>query len=237
MSFRAVLRPRFIVPLLATGIFPLTANSACSKDTSSFENTFFSDDFSETTLRAAWGSWKSESTDNDGALVGVTPSEADHPSVNSLSRRILPISRSQSDTSSPDQTGSAVMFRDLPYKGSHAGHICHASISPTAVVLHDGKTGIAWKDIRDHRRAGAQLDEQTKEMPATRALRTPVSIDTAAWHTLLISIEADHLRAWIEDAPAGDLQAPGIALPTKSNMNITTVDREAWYDDFQICTR
>jgi hypothetical protein len=34
-----------------------------------------------------------------------------------------------------------VWFDDKNYKGSHAGHICQATISPTSVNIADAKTG------------------------------------------------------------------------------------------------
>lgn len=202
-----------------------------------FPTTFFHDDFSAAKLGEKWGSWKSESIVRDGVLVGITPVDADHPSVNSLSLPPLDDLEVSLRFQFAGSNRFSIMFRDLSYKGSHAGHICHVAVSPTAVVLYDGKTGIFRKDLRELRNAGKQLDDETKKMLATRTCKTSIEIDPTAWHTLLIRIEGDHLRAWIDEKPAGDLQAPGIAHPTKSNMNITTVDREVFYDDFAIRTR
>jgi hypothetical protein len=222
------------IPLLVMAICQATTSFAAPANDTPFEKVFFSDDFSGSTLGEDWGSWKSESVVRDGVLVGITPRDADHPSVNSLTLPNLSDLEVALKFKFAGSNRFSLMFRDLSYKGSHAGHICHVSISPTAVVLNDGKTGIFRKDIRDRRQAGEKLDEQTRQMLATRTLRTPVNIDPDTWHTLLIRIQGDHLRAWVDTVPAGDLQAPGIAHPTKSNMNITTVDREVFYDDFSI---
>jgi len=216
---------------------PAAAAEPDAEQSTDFPKTFFSDDFSAATLGEKWGSWKSESVVRDGVLVGITPMDADHPSVNSLSLPPLDDLEVSLRFQFAGSNRFSIMFRDLSYKGSHAGHICHVAVSPTAVVLYDGKTGIFRKDLRELRNAGKQLDDETKKMLATRTCKTSIEIDPTAWHTLLIRIEGDHLRAWIDEKPAGDLQAPGIAHPTKSNMNITTVDREVFYDDFAVRTR
>ncbi|MCB1232554.1 MAG: hypothetical protein KDN19_20065 [Verrucomicrobiae bacterium] len=44
-----------------------------------FPKVLFEDDFSGTELGEKWGSWKSESIVRDGVMVGITPTEADHP--------------------------------------------------------------------------------------------------------------------------------------------------------------
>jgi hypothetical protein len=202
-----------------------------------FSKTVFEDDFSGKALKKEWGSWKSESVVRDGVLVGITPETADHPSVNTIklaSVADLEVAVSFQFHGSPS---FSVMFRDLDYKGSHAGHICHVAVSPKTLSLYDGKTGIFRKDIRDKRKAGGKLDKETQEMMKSRISRTPLKLDPKAWHDLLIRIEGDVLKVSIDGKEAGRLKSEGIAHRTKSNMNITTVKREVHYDNFAIRTR
>jgi len=71
----------------------------------------------------------------------------------------------------------------------------------------------------------------------TKTSRNPMSLDVKAWHDLVIRIDGDVITALIDGKVVGRLQSEGIAHPTKSNMNITTVDREVHYDNFTIRTR
>lgn len=128
------------------------------------------------------------------------------------------------------------MFRDLDYQGSHAGHICHVSVTPRSVTLYDGKTGQFRKDIRDKRKAGQKLDQETQDLLKTKMSQNKLSLNPDVWHTLLIRIEGDTMKTWIDDRLMGTLQSDGITHSTKSNMNITTMDREVHYDHFVIRT-
>lgn len=202
-----------------------------------FTKILFHDDFSGVALKKEWGSWKSESVVRDGVLVGITPKTADHPSVNTVQLPPLgdlEVALSFQFHGSPS---FSVMFRDLAYQGSHAGHICHVAVRPKAVTLYDGKTGIFLKEIREQRKAGKKLDKMTRDLLKKKTSQNPVNLDPKAWHDLLIRIEGDTLTVSIDGKVVGKLRSEGIAHPTKSNMNITTVDRAVHYDNFAIRTR
>ena len=196
----------------------------------------FQDDFSGTALKKEWGSWKSETVVRDGVMVGITPKGSDHPSVNTI--QLPPLSDMEVDVSFKFAGSNRfnVMFRDLDYKGSHAGHICHVSVTDKSVTINDGKTGIFANEYYDKRKAGGRLTEAENQTLAKKQSSTPVTLDPEKWHDLVIRIQGDTLRVWIDGNPAGTLQSEGIAHPTKSNMNLTTVDREVHYDNFAIRT-
>ncbi|QDT67037.1 family 16 glycoside hydrolase [Calycomorphotria hydatis] len=202
-----------------------------------FETILFKDDFSGSKLKKEWGSWKSESVVRDGVLVGITPTDADHPSVNTI--KLPPVSDLEVSVSFKFAGSKRfnVMFRDLDYKGSHAGHICHVGVTANAIMLYDGKTGQFRKDIRDKRKAGIKLDAETREMLKTKMSTNKIALDPEEWHDLVIRIEGDMIKAWIDGEQVGELKSEGIAHSSKSNMNITTVDREVHYDNFAIKTR
>lgn len=177
---------------------------------------------------------KSESVVRDGVLIGITPTDADHPSVNAIDftpQSDLEVAVSFQFHGSPS---CSVMIRDREYKGSHAGHICHVAITPQTVTLFDGKTGIFRKDIRDKRKAGEKLDAATEAMLRQKTSRNAIKLDRQAWHDLLIRVKGDVLEVYIDGQSAGRLQSEGIAHATKSNMNLTTVDREVHYDHFAL---
>ena len=197
-----------------------------------FKTILFEDEFDDGALDKRWGSWKSESTEKDGVLVGITPKDADHPSVNSIDfkpQSDLEVAVSFQFQGSPS---FSVMIRDLDYKGSHAGHICHVAVTPKLVSLYDGKTGIFRKDIRDKRKAGEKLDAATEAMLKDKTSRNPVQLDPQAWHSLRIRIQGDVMDVHIDEQLVGRLQSEGLTHATKSNMNLTTVDREMYYDHF-----
>lgn len=199
-----------------------------------FKTVLFQDDFAGTELNKTWGSWKSATVVKDGVMVGITPEDADHPSVNQIKLEPQTDLEVAVDFKFAGSNRFSVMFRDLDYKGSHAGHICHVAVSDKSVQIHDGKTGIFVKEIRDKRKAGEKLSPDTLAMLKTKSTSIPVDLDTAAWHNLLIRIVGDILTVSIDGKEIGSLKSEGIAHPTKSNMNITTTKREVHYDNFSI---
>ena len=219
---------------LLAGVLSLSTLLSNQLQAGPFKKVFFEDDFSGSALKKQWGSWKSETIVKDGVMVGITPKTADHPSVNSI--ELPPLSDMEVEISFKFEGSKrfSVMFRDLGYKGSHAGHICHVGVGQDAITLYDGKTGIFVKEIRDRRKAGEKLDKATQDMLKTKSVNNKIDIDPKAWHRLRIRIEGDVLKTWIDDKLVGTLKSEGIAHTTKSNMNITTVDREVHYDDFVI---
>ncbi|MCB1232553.1 MAG: hypothetical protein KDN19_20060 [Verrucomicrobiae bacterium] len=129
-----------------------------------------------------------------------------------------------------------VMFRDLDYKGSHAGHICHVSVNDKGVTIFDGKTGIFANEFYDKKKAGGKYTDDEKErLEKTKAV-FKFEIDPEKWHDLRIRLEGDIAKVWIDSEVVATLKSAGIAHASKSNMNLTTIDREVLYDDFSIRT-
>ncbi|MDA7921414.1 DUF1080 domain-containing protein [Verrucomicrobiales bacterium] len=222
-----------LVAIASLGLF---AGSTFSLQAEPFETVLFEDDFEDASLKKEWGSWKSESLIRDGVLVGITPKTADHPSVNTV--KLPPLSDLEVAVSFKFAGSNKfnIMFRDLDYEGSHAGHICHVVVGAQSIDLVDGKTGQFLKSIRDLRKAGIKPDAATLELLKTKVSHNEISIDSTTWHDLVIRIEGDVIKVWIDGELAGTLKSEGIAHTTKSNMNITTMDREVHYDNFVIRT-
>jgi hypothetical protein len=58
-------------------------------------------------------------------------------------------------------------------------------------------------------------------------------LKTDEWHTLLVVVEGDALRATIDGQAIGQFKSEGIAHPTKRTLRLG-VNKSAWVDDVQI---
>ena len=198
-----------------------------------FNTVIFADEFERPTLRKAWGMYKSASTVRDGVLVGITPEDSDHPSVNTI--RIKPQADLEVSVAFKF-AGShhfAIMYRDRNYKGTHAGHICHVAVTNKGLMMIDGKFGIFKNSIHEKRKAHA-LDKATKELLKTKQRHATLNLDLKSWHTLLIRIKGDVMETFIDNKLAARFQSEGFAHATKDQVNITTSKKEILYDHFKI---
>lgn len=219
--------------LLAFSVAGLSA----AEPASPYSRVIFSDDFSSDGFGKAWGHYKSSSVVKGGVLVGITAPEADHNAVDSIrfeGEKDLEVSvkfRLVSDQAK----GFNVWFDDRNYKGSHAGHICQATITPTSVTLSDAKTGgFDLKDGIYDRKKANQLTEDEKKMLASKTTRLPVKLSLQDWHTLVVQTQGDEIRVSIDGKAVGSFKSEGIAHDTKSLVSLTTNRVDVEYDDFSI---
>ena len=212
----------------------LLGSSAFAAD---YPRVIFSDDFSAEGFGKAWGHYKSSSVVKDGVLVGITAPTSDHSAVDNIR---LPGERDLQVTVkfrfvSDKAKSFNVWFDDKNYKGSHAGHICQATISPTSVQLSDAKTGgfDLTGGLYDRKKAN-QLTDEEKKMLAEKAKRFPVKLSLQDWHTLVVQTEGDEIRVSIDGQAVGSFKSPGINHDTKSLVSLTTNAVDVQYDDFSI---
>lgn len=202
-----------------------------------YPRVIFADDFSTDGFGPRWGHYKSSSIVKDGVLVGITDPASDHSAVDNIKfegERDLQVSVKFRFTSDKAKSFN-VWFDDKNYKGSHAGHICQATISPTSVSLADAKTGgfdLA-NDLYARKKAN-QLTDEEKKMLAAKQKRVPVKLSLQEWHTLVVRTEGDTLRVEIDGQEAASFQSAGIAHDTKSLVSLTTNPVDVHYDDFSI---
>ena len=212
----------------------LASTAAFAQD---YSRVIFSDDFSTDGFGKAWGHYKSSSVVKDGMLVGITDPKSDHSAVDNIKfegERDLEVSVKFRFVS--DQAKSFnVWFDDKNYKGSHAGHICQASISPTSVQLSDAKTGgfDLTNGLYDRKKAN-QLTEDEKKMLAGKSKRFPAKISLNEWHTLVVRTQGDEISVSIDGKDVGSFKSPGVAHETKSLVSLTTNRVDVQYDDFSI---
>lgn len=197
----------------------------------------FSDDFATAGFGKAWGHYKSSSVVKDGMLIGITDPKSDHSAVDNIKfegERDLEVAVKFRFVSDKAKSFN-VWFDDKNYKGSHAGHICQATISPTGVNLSDAKTGgfDLSNGLYDRKKAN-QLTEDEKKMLATKSKRFPTTISLNEWHTLVTRTQGDTLTVIIDGKEVGSFKSEGINHDKKSLVSLTTNPVDVHYDDFSI---
>jgi hypothetical protein len=202
-----------------------------------YSRVIFSDDFSSNAFGPRWGHYKSASVVKDGVLVGITAPTSDHSAVDNIKfdgERDLEVAVKFRFTSDLARSFN-VWFDDKAYKGSHAGHICQATISPTSVNLADAKTGgfDLTGGLYDRRKAN-QLTDAEKKVLAGKAAKFPVKLALNDWHTLVVQTKGDEIAVTIDGRAVGSFKSPGIAHETKSLVSLTTNPVDVHYDDFSL---
>lgn len=202
-----------------------------------FTRVIFADDFASEGFGKAWGHYKSGSVVKDGVLVGITPEGSDHSAVDNIrfaGERDLEVAVKFRFVSGKAKSFN-VWFDDKDYKGSHAGHICSVSVSPTSVTMADAKTGGFNLEggLYDRKKAN-QLTDEEKKMLATKTKGFPVKFSLQDWHTLVVQTQADTIHVTIDGKEVGSFQSPGVAHETKSLVSLTTNQVDVHYDDFSV---
>jgi hypothetical protein len=173
----------------------------------------------------------------DGVLIGITAPTSDHSAVDNIKfpgERDLEVSVKFRFVSDKAKSFN-VWFDDKDYKGSHAGHICQASISPTGVNLSDAKTGgfDLTGGLYDRKKAN-QLTDADKKLLASKAKRIPTTVSLQDWHTLVVRTKGAELSVLIDGKPVGSFESDGISHATKSLVSLTTNPVDVHYDDFSL---
>jgi hypothetical protein len=122
---------------------------------------------------------------------------------------------------------------DKAYTGSHAGHLCRATITPKLIRLGDDKEGGMRNDIYAMRQDPARKAEGDKLL-AGRTQSFPQKIEASRWYQLRIEMVGDEMRVSLDGKLVGSLKSPGIAHPTKSRFHFTVNGKDALFDDVRI---
>jgi len=208
-----------------------------SASAADYPRVIFADDFSAEDFGKAWGHYKSSSVIKDGVLVGITAPTSDHSAVDNIrieGERDLEVTVKFRFLSDKAKSFN-VWFDDKNYKGSHAGHICQASIAPSGVNLSDAKTGgfDLTGGLYDRKKAN-QLTEDEKKMLASKAKKFPAKLTLQDWHTLAVQTLGDTITVSVDGQSVGSFQSAGISHDTKSLISLTTNAVDVEYDDFRI---
>ncbi len=215
----------------------VTGSALAAEPAVSYTRTIFADDFSADGFGKAWGHYKSGSVVKDGMLIGITPEGSDHSAVDNIKfegERDLEVTVKFRFVSDKAKSFN-VWFDDKNYKGSHAGHVCQVSVSPTSVTLSDAKTGgfdLA-NGLYDRKKAN-QLTADEKKMLESKSKKVPVKLTLQDWHTLVARTQGDEIQVMLDGKPAGSFKSAGVAHETKSLVSLTTNQVDVHYDDFSL---
>jgi hypothetical protein len=204
---------------------------------SNYPRAIFSDDFSGKEFGKQWRHYKSGSVIKDGVLVGITPEGSDHSAVDNVvidGEKDLQVSVKFRFVSEKAKSWN-LWFDDKNYKGSHAGHICSVTVSPTAVNISDAKTGRFRNDIYEKSKATPPtLSQEDKDFLKTKAKSIPNALTLKDWHTLIARTKGDEIEVTIDGKLVGSFKSEGVAHDTKTLISLTTNPVDVEYDDFSI---
>ncbi len=228
---------KFPLPLLMAALSLGSAFAADQTDPAAYyTRSVFSDDFSSEGFGPRWGHYKSGSIVKDGVLIGITPEGSDHSGVDNV--RIDPEQDVEVSVKFRYMSDKAKSFNlwldDKNYKGSHAGHICNVTVSPTAVTVGDAKTGNFRNDIYAQKKSPEGLTAEQKALLVTKNTKFTVHLSLQDWHTLLVRTKGDEITVNIDGAPVGTFKSEGIAHDSKTLISLTTNQVDVQYDDFSI---
>jgi len=125
-----------------------------------------------------------------------------------------------------------VDFVDRELKTVHAGHLCIAHVTLKNLALTDEKTGGMDLAIQEKRQAGDNSPEMLKLLKSKTAI-FPLDLKAGEWHTLIVVVSGDVMRATIDTKPIGEFKSAGIAHPTKRMITLA-VNKSAWVDDVKV---
>jgi hypothetical protein len=223
-----------LLPLLLLSLSATAALAQAPAD--AYSRTIFFDDFSSDGFGKRWGHYKSSSVVKDGVLTGITAETSDHPAVDNViiaPERDLEVSVKFRFVSDKAKSFN-LWFDDKNYKGSHAGHICNVSVSPTNVAIGDAKTGNFRNDIYEKKKAPGGLTAEEKALLLTKNKSLPVKLTLQDWHTLVARTKADGIEVLIDGKSVGAFTSEGIGHDTKTLISLTTNRVDVQYDDFSI---
>ncbi len=123
-------------------------------------------------------------------------------------------------------------FVDRELKTVHAGHLCMARVALKRITLTDSKTGRMDNRVRERRLAGDKSPELAKLLKSKSAV-FPLDLKPDTWHSLLVAVEGDVMRASVDGKLVGEFKSAGIAHPTKRMITLA-VNKSAWVDDVKV---
>lgn len=190
----------------------------------------FADDFSRAEVGTAWKSSVRSYSIRDGVLVTGQRPDAGHPAVCRVS---VALQDCIVDFRFKFAGGSqlSLVLNDAGYKHSHAGHICRAQVSPTAVTLGDDKEGAMKLGGVFELRSQPEKRAEYEKLIENRRTRVPHKLDIDLWHRMTVEIVGDEMLASIDGRPIAYLRSPGFAHPTKNYWGFTTQGRFIEIDD------
>jgi hypothetical protein len=116
-----------------------------------------------------------------------------------------------------DNKGIGFNFNDPKCKESHAGHVCHFGVKPTAVDFRDGKTGIFANAIQAKKKAGASKAEIKKLLKGKNAIEK-MKVEKDQWHEVIIHIQGATMTTYLNQQKIDSFSSEGIDHAVKQNL-------------------
>ena len=198
-----------------------------------YKQPIFADDFSAAALSKPWKKYKSSSVIRDGVLVGIEEKGGGHAAVHSVTLPEFSDVELSVDIKFEGSRLTNLTFNENGFKGSHAGHICRVVVSPTKLILRDGKTGVFENKIYVLRQAKT-VDAATEALLKTKEASFPVKLEKGMWYAVTVRIQGDVMTAYIDGKRIGSLQSDGIAHASKNKIGLVTPKQEMHYDNMKV---
>jgi hypothetical protein len=125
-----------------------------------------------------------------------------------------------------------VNFVDRQLTTVHAGHLFSVRVTLKNLAFVDAKTGGMDNTIRERRLAGDKSPELL-ELLKSKTKAFPLDLAAGEWHTLLVVVEGEVLRATVDDKLVGEFKSAGFGHPTKRVLALG-VNQSAWVDDVKV---
>jgi len=198
----------------------------------------FGDDFSRSAMPPKWRLGKGFWAIHDGVVVAAENPDDHHPAYAYADPRfpykdIVAEFAFKFDGS----TACHFMMEDSNYKGSHAGHIIRATITPTSASLTDSKFGGMKNEIHEKMidpQTTAEEKKQIQDSIKDKSASFKITLDTAKWHQARVEVVADEMLLSIDNLPVGYLKSEGVDHPTKNMVGFSIGGKSAQLDNVTV---
>ncbi len=203
----------------------------------------FSDDFERPVLGADWGAVVPTFGVDGGAMKG-TQTRVNAPAADGKPAVVGHAAVIGRDTPTKDSvvefkfrfagaTALSAEFDDRKFTGSHYGHICRVVVTQKDITLRDEADGSMRNDIYAMSKDTARKDERNKLLVG-RSATFPVRFDVSQWHQLVLETVGDSMRASLDGKAVAFLKSPGIARPSKSQVEFGCAGKDGYFDEVRI---
>ncbi len=128
-------------------------------------------------------------------------------------------------------------MEDSNYKGSHAGHIIRASITPSQVVLGDSKYGSMEIGFYAKYNDPKATPEEKKALAAgikDKSATFKNVLDVTQWHQARVEVLGDEVTLSIDGRLIGYLKSAGVDHPTKNLIGFTILGKTTLIDNVKV---
>jgi hypothetical protein len=198
----------------------------------------FGDDFSRSQMPPKWRLGKGFWEIHDG-VVTAAENPDDHHGAYAYADPRFPYKDivAQFSFKFDGSTACHFMMEDSNYKGSHAGHIIRATVTPAAAMLADSKFGGMKNEIHDKMIDPQTTAEEKKQLQASikdKSVSFKITLDAAKWHEARVEVVGDEMLLSIDNQPVGYLKSEGVDHPTKNMVGFTVSGKSTQLDNVRV---